>query len=179
MDHCKIFQRNKFKKKKEDKAGDPTERWAQENKENVGRRVFLHEKDELITVVQCDYHWTIKGPVRGQKVELHPEFSRGRNRKLILAWTRPILEAFQLTHSPEKRVVIILFFCFFFITNPKLPRAATGEEHKVWREVAAGAARRDGGTGGWQVQQFITKPEIIESDNWQRHKWFISLLLGS
>lgn len=22
----------------------------------------------------------------------------------------------------------------------------------------------------WQVQQFITKPEIIESDNWQQHK---------
>lgn len=37
----------------------------------------------------------------------------------------------------------------------------------------AGARRsapRSPAPGSWQVQQFITNPEIIESDNWQRHK---------
>lgn len=72
--------------------------------------------------------------------------------------------------------------CLYFIllTTPAGGQlfASGMAESKVWVKLSL-SAPRNRGTGSWQVQQFITNPEIIESDNWQHHKWFISLLLSS
>lgn len=69
---------------------------------------FLFAKDKVVSVIRYDYHWTDQLAERVQKAGLHPEFSQDRNRKLILARKQVILECFQVPHSPEKRIVIIL-----------------------------------------------------------------------
>lgn len=55
----------------------------------------------------------ITEPISVQKAELHPEFSQDRNRKFILACKQVILESFQVSCSPEKRIVII-FLLFHY-----------------------------------------------------------------
>lgn len=76
-------------------------------------RDFLFAKDEVVAVIRYDYRWTDQHPERVQKAGLHPEFSQDRNRKLILACKQVILECIQVSHSPEKRFVII-FLLFHY-----------------------------------------------------------------
>lgn len=76
-------------------------------------RDFLFAKDEVVAVIRYDYRWTDQHPERVQKAGLHPEFSQDRNRKLILACKQVILECIQVSHSPEKRIVII-FLLFHY-----------------------------------------------------------------
>lgn len=57
---------------------------------------------------------------------------------------------------------------------PPVQTATAASLHQAGGEQSWAGARRSAprspAPGGWQVQQFITNPEIIESDNWQRHK---------
>lgn len=69
----------------------------------------------------------------------------------------------------------MIFLCYyissvFLSVPPKGQLFVSGmAESKVWVKLSLSAPRNHG-TSSWQVQQFITNPEIIESDNWQHHK---------